>query len=185
MILGSKDSFAIEFEVDPIPQGASEEHIKYMRYFILGRMCFWVNHQQIGDYDLGGSLSVAAADLPTLLEKTGRRYAPALNAESAEKAFHTINDALYIDKGQPDEQVRQDWKTYSGFIAIPMGFDVFDEWKAFLVEGDQKARYLWLNYDEGVVHEAILAIGEFEACIQEFLDWFDEYFHDSKDDPTT
>lgn len=99
---------------------------------------------------------------------------PNLWSESTEKAFRTVYDALYVDRGESYEQVIQDWKTYSPCIISPVG-GALNNWDSFLIESDSGARYLWLDPYQRIVHEAILGIGEFEARIREFLNWFDKY----------
>ncbi|MEP7287251.1 MAG: Imm42 family immunity protein [Chloroflexota bacterium] len=172
MLLGSKTTFAIEFEVDDPP--ALDAHtLEQHTHYVFGKMCFWVEDSMVGNYELGGVLGVATANFTPLLRNKGSRRDPDLWSKPAEIVYKTIDDALYVDSGQTDEQVSLDAKKYGKFIATPNGFDVFDDWKAYLIQGDTSARYIWKQrYDEGIVHEALLGVDEFDLRLQEFVDWF-------------
>jgi len=52
IIIGNKETFAVQFELDDDCSG------KWM----LGKFCFYINNQMIGDYNMGATLSVVLND---------------------------------------------------------------------------------------------------------------------------
>lgn len=162
MLFGSKSRFAIEADLDKV--GAEDP-------FLLGRFCFWVGEKAVGDYELGGALSVALASCRNLLRFRENRGDSTLIAMPAADAFIEIYSALFVDNGQPDDQVKRDAEYYTRFVAIPMGFDVFDSWMAFLIEDRASGRYLWrkMDLEDDPVHETMLLKGEFDAVLLEFV----------------
>jgi Immunity protein 42 len=161
MLLGSKERFGIEFEIDNItPTG------------IYGHLCFWAGDYKIGDYEELNSVNSATFGIEALLEYKGLRYEPTLWNQPTSVVFHTIHDAIYLDTGQSDEQVTLDFKRYWGFSAIPDGYEIFDDWKGYLIQGDTTARYLWKYYHEPTIHEVVLGVDEFDLRLQEYVDWY-------------
>jgi hypothetical protein len=170
MLLGAKDLFAIEFELDNL-QESEEARARFMN----GKFCFWVRGDRIGDYDYGGSLSVALHDCKRLLSYAGRRKEERLYLKSTEDVYSEIQRALYVDSGQSDEQMAEDSAYYIRFEAIPVGFDVFDGWMAFLVEGETTGRYIWRSPSTAgdVLHEQQLPAGEFDRVLSTFVQAFE------------
>lgn len=165
MLFGSKARFAVEADLDKV--GAEDP-------FLLGRFCFWVGEEAVGDYELGGALSVALASCSNLLRFSENRGDGRLIAMPAADAFIEIYSALFVDNGQSDDQVKRDAEYYTRFVAIPMGFDVFDSWMAFLIEDRAIGRYLWkkMASEDDPVHETMLMKGEFDSVLSEFVHRF-------------
>ncbi len=161
MIIGKSDTFAIRFSVDGL-SGA----------WVFGNICYLVGGRSIGDYDLGGSLTAAVGAFLRLLEFTGMRKELSLMPLSAGDVFRRIDNAMYVDSGQSDEQVSADWRYYRRFHAKPVGFDVFDNWKCYLIEDGTFARFLWKDLravESETVSEQRLALGEFDQVISAFV----------------
>ncbi len=139
MIIGDRGRFAIEFQVDE-PR---------LEHWLFGKLCYRVGGQEVGDYDLGGTLNGAVGAFIRLLEFKGSRQEPTLMSSPAADVFNRIDGALYIDSGQSDLQVRTDWESFKRFHAWPVGFDVFDDWKCYLIEDDKIGRFLWKDCRPG------------------------------------
>ena len=165
MLFGSKARFAIEARLNEV--GVEDP-------FLLGRFCFWVEEEAVGDYQLGGALSVALASCRNLLRFSGNRDDGRLIAMPAADAFTEIYSALFVDNGQSDNRVKRDSEYYTRFVAIPTGFDVFDSWMAFLIEDRTMGRYLWKKTasEADHVHETTLQEGEFDAVLLKFVNRF-------------
>ena len=158
MLVGDPKRFAIQFELDePLVED-----------WLFGRFCFFAGGTAVGDWSVRASLATGRAMLQTLLSRKGKRSADRLMTIPATVAFSEIEAALFEDDSRSDEAVEKDSAFYSRFIAIPTGFDVFDEWMAFLIEDDVRARLLWnkLPYVEPP-REAWLRAGEFDAIVEE------------------
>ena len=119
-------------------------------------------------------MSVALASCRNLLRFSGNRGDGRLIAMPAADAFMEIYSALFVDNGQSDDQVKRDAEYYTRFAAIPMGFDVFDSWMAFLIEDRTTSRYLWkkMASEADHVHETMLLEGEFDAVLSGFVNRF-------------
>ena len=130
MIVGDPGRFAIQFELDEPVDGE----------WLFGHFCFRVGGTAVGDWSARASLATGRGLLQTLVSWKGKRRVDRLMAISATEAFAEIEFALFEDDSRSDEAVERDSAFYSRFIAIPTGFDVFDEWMAFLIEDDAKGR---------------------------------------------
>jgi hypothetical protein len=163
-LIGEPSQFAIQYEID------RSQPIETQRDWLLGWLCFWANGDQIGDYKLGGSLVVAAGLLSEITKWRGQRCDPALAQLSDEALFNAIHDALYVDRGQTLEEAQRDSERYSKFLALPE-FEVFNDWKAFVLENELHARYVWKNVAAGAsrVGHVILRLGEFDLVVEQFL----------------
>jgi len=158
ILVGDPSRFAIRFELEePVDER-----------WLFGRCCFSAGGIAIGDWAVRASLATGHAMLQTLLLRNGTRRADRLMTIPATEAFVEIESALFEDDSRSDETVEKDSDFYSRFIAIPSGFDVFDEWMAFLIEDDVKGRLIWnkLPY-AGPPREVWLAAGEFDAVLQD------------------
>ena len=90
-------------------------------------------------------------------------------AMPAAKAFSIMYEALYDDPGDRSyREIAELAERYERFEVLPRGFDVFDGWRAFLVEDRIAARLLWRSPD-GTIHEARIGAGEFDRVIDAFL----------------
>jgi hypothetical protein len=161
IVIGSKEQFAVEYELTPTSDGDQAR-------WLFGRMCFWVRNHMIGNYAEGCALSVALASLPRLLRNRGNRVDESLLHEPATKAFQRIYSGLYVDSGQSNEQVQSDKMYFSRFVAVDTGFDVFDGWAAFLIEGSTGARFLWKD-PAGTLYDVGLYVGVFDQVLDQFL----------------
>jgi hypothetical protein len=165
-IIGSNERFAVEYELQPLDNPEQ-------MHWLPGRICFWIEGKKIGNYEEGAQLTVALATFSQLLRHQGNVRNERLLELPLVDAYQEIYSALYVDVGQPEEQVDQAWDEYSRFLAIPTGFDVFDRWMAFLVEDSERGRFMWRGPDDRV-HEAWLVAGEFFSVLGAFLEHLEE-----------
>jgi hypothetical protein len=107
MIVGDRAGFAIEFRVD-------EPRVEH---WLFGKLCYRVGGQQVGDFDLGGTLNGAVGAFIRLLEFMGKRRESTLMGMLAAEAFDRIDSSLYFDSGRSDVQVKSDWESFKRFHA--------------------------------------------------------------------
>jgi hypothetical protein len=161
MIIGNPDRFSVEFSVDQTHDS-----------LLIGRLCYQVSRDRVGDYDHLCDLNSAVGGFVELSKGKGHRYDRTLMSQEAEIAFSEINRHLFIDYGQSDQEAQEDWKRFRRFIAKPIGLDLFDGWKCFLVEDERRGRFLWKDLRQGgnpPVRECVLSAGEFDSVLSLFI----------------
>lgn len=160
MFSGNPSVFAIEFEIEQVDC-----------QWIFGRICYVVLGCRLGTYSPGSALNSAEAAFEDLLRFRGLRIDERLMGLPAGEAYREIDDALYRDRGQSDDQVARDKEMYWRFHAFHPGLDSFDSVKCYLVENAVNARFLWLANEGNLpaVREAHLTSGEFDNVLAEFV----------------
>ncbi len=151
MIIGTKDSFAVEYELDTDFGG------KWM----YGKVCYWINGKQIGDYELGTSLSDVLFQLKYMIHDNDKRDDESLCLLSPSDIFFQINESIY---GENKKVYAYTPETPAKFnISIPV--DVFDQWKIFLVDCNESSIVVYKKLDDVNVHFAYIPKGIFDQCI--------------------
>lgn len=155
MLLGRRDSFAIEYEIDPVE----------IEGWLFGRVAFWACRQRIGNFEHGSSLRALIPALRELAQRPGIRTSAELFALPRNEAIARVDAALFLDDGRSDQQVEADWRNYFRFLALPYQYEAFDGWRAILIENGEFARFIWRGPDRVIVNECRLEIGEFEEVV--------------------
>jgi hypothetical protein len=151
MLIGNRQTIAVQYELDESHGNA----------WMLGRICYWINGSQIGDYDLGTSLRDVLFQLKYLVSDSGNRQGNSLCSLSPEEAFHSLDGALY---GKPDKSIAALPDTPSRFD-IGLQVDVFDHWKIFLIDCSSCSLVLYKRLDQANVSFASIPKGEFDTVI--------------------
>lgn len=163
MIIGKKDRFAIEFELD-----ATKLADPALAMWLYGRIRWWCGGEQVGTYEDDTTIGELAATTKHFLSYEGTRQDEHLSQAPPRDVLRTVVDALYDDHGQSDEQMKADAEHYFRFEVSPhMG--EFDAWRILLVEDDTSARLIWIRQNEVDPHEQQLEPGEFDRVLKEFL----------------
>ena len=102
------------------------------------------------------------------MRHAGKREDKVLMAAPCSMVIGTIVNALYVDSGQSDERVREDWERFGRFVVSPE-VDVFDAWRLLLVEGGGGGRLIWAKKSETEAKECLLKQGEFDSVLEQFL----------------
>lgn len=156
VILGDKNRFAVEFELNN----------DYGGVWMFGKMCLWIKEMQVGDYEMGVSLRDILILIESIVSDNENRVNKDLFELSAGELFIKLNDALYGDSSQFEEiALEETWARFNVNFTI----DIFNNWKMFLVENQDKARLVFKNLCEdahnGGVHQIELKKGEFDEVI--------------------
>lgn len=163
MLLGDRDRFAIEYELDPAPVGDVESG-----HWMFGRVRWWCGGEPVGRFEPETALGAVAATADRVLRAETARYAPELMACPAESLARYVTDALFAEDGRSDGQIAADGARYWPFFVRP-GLDSFDPWDVLVVEGSGEARLIWGVAGRRAVRECRLAAGEFAGVLREFL----------------
>lgn len=164
MIIGNKNRFAIEFELDAVKLADPT-----LADWLYGRMCWWCGGEQVGRCEDDTTIRDVAVAAKHFLSYEGRRRDEHLSRAPVRDVLRTVVDALYDDHGQSDEQVKADAEHYFRFVVSP-GMEEFDPWRILLVEDDTSARLIWIKEPgEADPHEQQLNPGEFDGVLKAFL----------------
>ncbi|QRK08445.1 immunity 42 family protein [Archangium violaceum] len=166
MIIGDPSRFAVEFELD--------EH--HEREWLLGRFCYWVGGERVGDYESGTTLNVVLFRLTSIVKDSGKREHPELAALPGAELFRRLNAALHGSEPSPDEQRAMD-EMWARFYVCPQHVDVFDSWRVFLVDAASTARLVFGRPQGGdTVREVNLTRGEFDRVLREAYERLDQLY---------
>jgi len=162
-VVGEPSRFAVEYDLNE----------NYGGVWMFGRFCYWCGGQRVGDYELGTSLRDVLFQLDTIakykfqLDEIGkykRLYAsPRFITMPATLVFRLIDAALFgaADLNNARVAEEEQWAQHQ----ILPGVDVFDRWKAYLVEDEQTARFIIASEPHSDVTEISLKPGEVDAVL--------------------
>jgi hypothetical protein len=159
MEFGDKRSFGVEFELSENHGGA----------WLYGKFCYWINGVQVGDYELGTSLRDILFQMKWIVHDCGNRGGGILCNLRPDKAFSLLDGLLYENSERRTNHETQSLDTPARFeITIPV--DIFNQWKAYLIECDNNATIVYKNIDEIDAQVATIPIGFFDRVIKEAYD---------------
>jgi hypothetical protein len=163
MLVGDRDRFAIEYELDPLHSGDAE-----LGHWMFGRIRWWCGGDTVGRYEPNTAIRDVAAAAERILLRDAARYSPELMVLPAREVAHIIAEALFADNDRSDEQIAADGAHYWPFFVSPRT-EVFDPWDIFVVEDESRARLIWNLVGRPEVNECGLRPGEFSGVLHEFL----------------
>ncbi|MEM7430485.1 MAG: hypothetical protein AAF351_00970 [Pseudomonadota bacterium] len=130
MLIGEKQTFAIECYHDPLPNESGH---------VFGRMCVWLGSKSLGDItEPSCMLSATERCLAELLERLDSLDDPMMRGLSDRDSYNLLNRLLYEDDVRSDEQVSLDADRFAKFDFLTNGGESFDHSKSFIaISGDQ------------------------------------------------
>jgi len=154
MIIGDKNYFAIEFQINNESYGVS----------LYGQCCFWAGEKKLGNYELVTRLGDVFSDIHGIVKDCGKRNSNWIERD-AQEIFHDLNKMLYLKSYEGE--------TYDDLF--PAAYNVcintesFDRLKIFLLDCDILTSRLIYSEDDGLsVNEVRLVPGEFDSVIKRF-----------------
>jgi hypothetical protein len=160
MLFGSRSKIAIECSIEA-------ENARWR----FGRVCLWAKGVAIGDFEQIMVIAVTTGFFSGFLERSGERYDPQLNSLSALDLVSTLCDALFGDGQQDLKETAQQGQRFGKYCVCPGGGEAFDGWLAFLLEDQNKTRFIWQDTSTGQIDEIDLVSGEFEDIVRHFIVW--------------
>jgi hypothetical protein len=152
--IGDPARFAIEYELDPDHGGQ----------WLLGRFCYWCGGIRVGDYELGTSLRDVLFRLERIHGEAGRRMNPRFVDLPAEQV-HALLSAALFGSGAPVEPAVVDDEQWARHLLLP-AVDVFDAWRAYLVQATDRERLISVHLPSARVSEVVLRPGEVDEVLQ-------------------
>ena len=157
LLFGEKSRFAVEFDLDDAPGGE----------WMFGRICYFCDRNQLGDYVLGTSLRDVLFQLERIHCDAGRRSNPRLFAMPTEPLFRLLDSSLFGDQARSGDD-RADEEQWARHSILPE-VDVFETWKAFLVEDEESARLIVAQLHTDKIVELRLRHGEVDAVLGDVI----------------
>lgn len=152
-VVGEPSRFAVEYELNENHGGE----------WMLGRFGYWCGGQRVGDYELGTSLRDVLFQLDQLARNKYLRANRRFTGMAAMAVFRLLDTALFGTAELDNVQVAEEEQWARHNIIPPV--DVFDHWKAFLVEDEQTARLIFACYPYTDVREFSLKTGDVDAVL--------------------
>lgn len=162
MLIGDKETFAIECYHDPLPNETRR---------VFGRMCVWAGGNRLGDIEEPACmLNVTEGHLQELLQHLDSLDDPALRNLDDRKAFEFLDRALYLDDARSDEQVAKAAERYWKFDFLTNCGESFDRTKSFII-GEANSLRILFEEDRQRFISAHVGRATFVFTVQGFLAW--------------
>ena len=161
MLIGNPSNFAVEFELNENYEGV----------WLLGKFCYWVQDERIGEYDLGTSLRDVLFQIEGIVRFNNKRDGGRFIHSSAQEVYEMLNAALY---GNGDSQIAIE-EQWARFDICPL-MDIYNDWKIYLVEHSLQTRIIYQNIMQQKVSEKILKPNEFENAIRKTYEAINEMY---------
>ena len=157
-MVGEPSRFAIEYALDG----------DYGGEWLFGRFCYWSDGQRIGDFDLGTSLRDVLFQIDPIVQSKNRRKSQRFKKLSAIDAFRILDAAIFgtVDLNNASAAENEQW----ALLNVVPPLDVFDCWKAFLIEDEISARFIFAGDPYLNVKEILLRPGEVDVVLGEVRD---------------
>ena len=160
MEFGDKKSFAVELSLDENYNGA----------WLCGKLCYWINGVQVGDFELGTSLRDVLFQMKWIVHDCGNRHGGILCELRPQDVFSKLDESLY---GSSEDQASNDFllPDSPARFNITLPVDIFDQWKAYLLECGDKSTILFKNIHDMDIKEGVIPTGLFDNVIKEVYEF--------------
>ena len=161
MEFGDRSRFGVSLDLNEDYGGA----------WLFGKICYWICGNMVGNNDEGTSLRDVLLGMAYAVGDGGKRYCPALADLEKNRVFYLIDAVLRDVNDEIYQYLPADFLPARFDVCIHV--DVFDPWKIFLIDGDEKARILYRKLDSSEIEEGILNVGEFDRVVVEVQRYLD------------
>jgi len=156
MRFGDINTFGVDLELDENHGGA----------WLYGKLCYWINGSQVGDFDLGTSLRDAYFQMKWLVHDRGNRDGGLLCTLPNHDVFFQLDSFLYDSEQDVKHQGIETPESPARFeVKIPI--DVFDDWKIYLIQCGNVATILYKNINRGDLASFVMPGDLFDSVIRE------------------
>jgi hypothetical protein len=153
MEFGDRARFAVSFELNQNSGGL----------WMFGKFCYWIDGRTIRDYDQGTSLRDVIVALKWIVSDAGKPEDCRRFLMLGEDSYRAIDSSLY---GYPENAAAESENGATAQFEVCPSVDVFNGWKVYLIECEEKAKLLYKCSSDSSVSEFLLRKGEFDECIQ-------------------
>lgn len=85
-LLGNKENFAIEYEIEST-----------YKQFMYGKICYWIQEKQIGKYDDGETLSDVLLFIPSIVRDNENRKHERFFELEMDKVIYLLSGAAFLE----------------------------------------------------------------------------------------
>lgn len=160
MIFGDQ-TFGIECLLDTQTNQPSTYHF--------GSICIWAAGLRLGDIEQVVLLNTPAINFKySLVDRKDKQF-ETMNAEDIWNFLYKVlydEDTDNLDPALTSEEIEV---KYRRFCICPGFSEAFDGEFAFLTEGQQEERFIWLDLSTHMIKEVKLPIGTYEGIVQSFV----------------
>lgn len=150
MIFGDPTRFAVSIELNPDYGGA----------WLFGKLCYWINGQQFGDWELGNSMRDALWSVTSIAKDNGRRENCKLFNLPMQQAFDRISATLHGELEQAHDELAES----ADYHDVVVRLDIFNHCRGYLIDCEKQARLIYRG-PSLKLQEVVLRRGEFDTAI--------------------
>jgi hypothetical protein len=164
-IVGNKDLFAIQWEIE------SKEG-----NYLYGKLCFWAEGIQIGDFEEMTTVSISASYLRDFLANKGMREFSGSDFMNSENLYYCLYQKYFSGVTIKDGTFSELSKIRDVFWLDDVGEYSFRDKIGIILVDEKKLnrqRLVWERFKDGIIQQAIFPIGYFDKIAMEFLEEFE------------
>jgi hypothetical protein len=162
--IGSRESFAVEFELRPGQERPLNEW--------WGSLWLWVNGNCVGDTKETEMVSIGLGSLVNAANRAGSRVSSLLSSLPAKEALDLVMWAVYGDDDPKMNARISSRDSLYQFEILPATDPFFRNWEAILIEEKNTEKFIYRRVG-GTVEEVEWAGGTFKATILQAQTDFD------------
>jgi hypothetical protein len=161
-LIGRRDLFGIEYELN-----TSNDPL-----YLFGRLCFWFNGDQFGDFNAGVALADVQTVVTPIVKDAGRRKAPELWALSARDLFDGLLKAFREDRSEIAGIPVEMWDRFR----IAPVLDIFDFRDAYAIANAGRYRVIY-EHSSSEIREFEAHDTDVEGPLLEYWQQIDQLLH--------
>lgn len=142
MIFGHRNVFAIELSISPSVDNGYQ--------FVSGS--WWILDNQLGNASEVTLFPLFVSAMEDLLERLSKQCASdaeSIFCDDAGVIFNYLDEKLWVGEHQ-DSKLTNEISNPINFYSLPIGVEIFDGEKAYLIHGARDDRVVWREWGRGV-----------------------------------
>lgn len=153
-ILGQPNAFAAEYELSP----------DYGGIWMFGKFRYWCGGIVVGDFDVGTSLRDVLFQLEQMRRDVGNRRNDRFLGMLPDQTARLLNAGLFGERDIAPRELAENeqWARHN----IAPEVDIFDNWRAFLVEGLTAGRLIFGRFPFQDIRSIDVPVGEVDAVLE-------------------
>lgn len=163
-VIGEQKIFAIQYEI-----------IEVIDKLILGRICYFIEGMQIGNFDEVTILSDSFLFVPQIIKDNGNREHEVFFKMKKEKIYYLLGGQAYLDDYKKYEEIAlaETWARFH----IDMSLDVLDNMFAVLIDKGDRSRIVFMGNDQ-LVHDFELDRGVVDKVFLIFYNELNNFYEE-------